>query len=462
MNTLVGKILGVRGQVAEVEFAGEKPNVHDILYLESNPGVRMEVYVSSGPSSYYCLIITESSNLARGARVINTGKPISIPVGKEVLGRVINFFGTPRDGKADIKTKESWPIYRDSPAYTNITTNNEIMVTGIKGIDLFTPVLKGGKIGLFGGAGVGKTILLTEIIHNIVQSGGEGKEVDTLSVFAGIGERTREGQELVDELDKTGVLGYCSLVFGHMGENPAIRFLTGFTAATLAEYFRDVMKKNVLFFGDNIFRFAQAGNELSLMMNMIPSEDSYQATLTSEMAAFHERLVSTKKNTITSCEAIYVPNDDILDQGVQAILPHLDSSIILSRNVYQEGRLPAIDFLSSTSSALTPEFVNEKHYRVALEAQAVLKQAVSLERIVSLVGESELSSEDQLTFKRAKFLKNFMTQSFFVAQRQTGRPGKFVPVETTIQDTEDILNGKYDSLSEEKFLYIGSAQEISL
>ncbi len=285
------------------------------------------------------------------------------------------------------------------------------------------------------------------------------KGQQTLSVFAGIGERTREGQELVEELDASGVLPYASLIFGHMGENPALRFLSGTTALTIAEYFRDVMKKDVLFFADNVFRLAQAGNELSLLMNSIPSEDSYQATLNSEMASFHERLASTSLNTITSVEAIYIPNDDILDQGVQSILPYLDSTIILSRNIYQEGRMPAIDFIASTSSALAPEFVSIEHYKTALHAQSVFKKALSLERIVSLIGEGELNSEDKLIYKRARMLQSYFTQSFFTTEKQTGRAGKFVPLKTTIQDTADILNGGYDQLTADKFMFIGEAKE---
>jgi F-type H+-transporting ATPase subunit beta len=257
----------------------------------------------------------------------------------------------------------------------------------------------------------------------------------------------------------SGVLPFASLVFGHMGENPAIRFLSGATAITLAEYYRDVMKKDVLFFADNVFRLAQAGNELSLLMNTIPSEDSYQATLSSEMAEFHERLASTRENSITSVEAIYIPNDDILDQGVQSILPYLDSTIILSRDIYQEGKLPAIDFIASTSSALAPEFVSKEHYQTALHAQSVLKKAVALERIVSLIGEGELNQEDQLLYRRAKMLRAYFTQSFFTTEKQTGRQGKFVPLQQTIQDTSDLLNGKYDNLTEDKFMFIGEAKE---
>ena len=459
MSLVTGKVIAVRGQVVEVSFSGEKPQTHDILVLEQDPLTKMEVYTSNSPDSYYCLLLTVSNNISRGANVINTNKPITIPVGQGILGRVLDLFGNPRDKGGQIQTEDRWPIYRDSPLYTEVAVPKEILVTGIKGIDLFCPILKGGKIGLFGGAGVGKTILLTEVIHNVIQVSPSQSGAKTLSVFAGIGERTREGEELLDSLEKGGVLPYATLVFGHMGENPAARFLTGATALTIAEYFRDVMKKDVLFFADNVFRLAQAGNELSLLMNSIPSEDSYQATLSSEMASFHERLASTKENSITGIEAIYIPNDDILDQGVQSVLPYLDSTIILSRSIYQEGKLPAIDFIASTSSALSPEFVSEEHYTTALHAQSVLKKAVSLERIVSLIGEGELNADDQLLYKRAKLLRAYFTQSFSTVSKQTGRPGKYVKLEDTIKDTQAIMNGEYDALTEDKFMFIGEAKE---
>jgi len=454
-----GKIIAIKGQIIEVEFAGAKPANHDLLVLSSDPTVKMEVYTSSGPSTYYCILLSHSRKLARGETVMNTGKPIHIPVGQEVLGRVLDIFGNPLDGRGVFPAEATWPIYRDTPIYTDIETNQQLLETGIKVIDLFCPILRGGKVGLFGGAGVGKTLLLTEIIHNVVQVNKAPGKRQTLSVFAGIGERTREGQELHEALEEGGVLPYTTLVFGPMGANPAIRFLTSYGAVTLAEYFRDTMRNDVLFFIDNIFRFAQAGNELSLLTNTIPSEDGYQATLNSEMAAFHERLASTRNGSITTFEAIYVPNDDILDQGVQAVLPYLDSIVILSRSIYQEGRLPAIDILSSTSSALDVAIVGEAHYIANVNALALLKKAVELEHIVSLVGESELSQDDQVLFKRAKKLKNYMSQSFFVAETQSGRPGKYVPLKTAIQDVNDIMSGKYDSVTEEKFMFIGEAKE---
>ena len=316
--------------------------------------------------------------------------------------------------------------------------------------------MKGGKMGLFGGAGVGKTMLLTEILHNIVGT-SEGKSV---SVFAGVGERSREGLELYEALQKTNSMHLSSLIFGTMGKNAAIRFLTAFASVRLAEFYRDVVGSDVLFFIDNLFRFAQAGNELSTLMNIIPSEDGYQATLESEMGLFHERLVSTDKAHITSIEAIYVPSDDLLDYSVQSIFPYLESIVVLSRNVYQQGLVPAIDILASSSGNLEPGIVGEFHYEVAINARNILKRAESLERIVSLVGESELSKEDQITYRRAKRIKYYMTQNFFVAEAQKEEKGNYVPLETTVKDVNSIIMGKYDKVSEEQFLYIGGISDI--
>lgn len=457
MSDNFGRIISIKGQVLEIVFPHQKPKANDLLLLEHDQSVKMQVYSSQGHDTFYCILLTDNASLQRGAKVINTGKPLTTPVGDGVLGRIINIFGDPLDGLGALSKTENWPIIRSSPLYTDFPAHEEILETGIKVIDLFCPILKGGKMGLFGGAGVGKTVLLTEIIHNIVQVSKSTKK--NVSVFAGIGERTREGQELFESLEAGGVLPHTSLVFGPMGDNPAIRYFTGLSAATIAEYFRDVKKEDVLVFIDNVFRFALAGNELSLLMNTIPSEDSYQPTLTSEMADLHERLVSTHDGNITTIEAIYVPNDDILDQAVQSVLPYLDSSLILSRNVYQEGRLPAVDILSSSSSALNTKVAGIAHYATALKAQSLLKQAVSLDHIVSLVGESELSKTDQVSYKRAKILRNYMSQSFFVAASQTGREGKYVPLKQTIKDVNDILAGTYDTVNEEKFMYIGIARE---
>lgn len=458
MDKNYGKIIRIQGQIVEVEFAEQLPNPHDILVLENDSSTKMEAIRSSGPSRFFSLCLTSPTKLFRGAKVINTKKPILVPVGEGVLGRVLDIFGEELDSLGEIKYAEKKSIYGSYPSYSELSTHQEILETGIKVIDFFSPVVRGGKIGLFGGAGVGKTLLLTEIIHNVIVL--QKSSTKNVSVFAGVGERTREGQELHETLSSQGVLPSVCLVFGPMGESPAIRFLTGYTAATIAEYFRDDLKRDVLFFIDNVFRFAQAGNELSVLMNTIPSEDGYQATLASEMASFHERLVSSGNNSISTIEAIYVPNDDILDQGVQAIFPYLDSTVVLSRSVYQEGHLPAVDVISSSSANLNPEIVGDLHYEVAPKAQSLLKKAVELERIVSLVGESELSPEDKLIYRRARKLRNFMTQSFFVAENQTGRKGVYVPRLTTVEDVNALLNGNYDDIPEEKFLFIGSAKEV--
>jgi F-type H+-transporting ATPase subunit beta len=456
MDNTYGKIIGIQGHIIEVEFTDNQPNLHDILVLESDSSAKMEVFASKGKSSFFCISLSKVHKMFRGMNIVNTKKPILVPVGIGTLGRVLDVFGQPLDGLGEIKRSVELPIYKDSPSLANIAYHQDLLETGIKVIDLFSPIVKGGKIGIFGGAGVGKTLLLTEIIHNVV---GENLK-SSVSVFAGVGERVREGQELYETLKERGVLPYVSLILGTMGENPNIRFLTSFSAITIAEYFRDILKKDVLFFIDNIFRFAQAGNELSVLMNTIPSEDGYQATLSSEMAAIHERLTAGIDASISTIEAIYVPNDDLLDQGVQAVFPYLDSTVTLSRNIYQEGFLPAVDILSSTSSNLNSGIVGEFHYGVVLKALSLLKQAASLDRIVSLVGESELSIQDKIIYDRAKKIRNFMTQNFSVAEKQTGRKGTYVDRQTTVKDVNSILNGEYDNISEEKLKFIGSTKEI--
>lgn len=450
-----GIIIAILGQVVEIEFSDSQPTLHDLLFLESDPNVKFEVFGSSGDSTYYCLLLSESSRLQRGDKVVNTGEPIKVPVGPQVLGRIMNVFGDAQDGGEPITSKTLRPIISPGVEYDDVLVPSEVLETGIKAIDFFSPLLRGGRVGLFGGAGVGKTILLTEVIHNVVVLARN----NDVSIFTGVGERIREGHELFETLKESKVLPSVALVFGQMGENPAVRFKTALTGLSLAEHFRDQEKRNVLFFIDNIFRFAQAGYELSTLMNTIPGEGGYQATLASEMAQFHERLASTKDTTITSMEAVYVPSDDVTDYGVQSVFPYLDSSVVLSRAVYQEGRFPAIDFLSSTSSALSKEVVGDDHYNAYIEAQSLLKRALTLERIVSLIGESELPAADQVVYKRARLLKSYMTQSFFVTENQTGRKGEFVKRAETIADVKDILKGSYDTAEPERLMYVGSLQK---
>lgn len=451
-----GRIKSIRGQIIEVEFLNEKPHIHDVLILETDDSVKMEVYSSSGLNSFYCLALTATTVMYRGAIVLNTLKSIEIPVGEQILGRLTNIFGKPQDGKGDIETKEYRPIYSSAISYEHIIKPREILQTGIKAIDFFSPIIKGGKVGLFGGAGVGKTILLTEIIHNVVIL----NKNQNISVFAGVGERIREGQELYETLRESGVLEGISMIYGHMGDNPAIRLRTAVAGCAIAEYFRDVLEKNVLFFIDNVFRFAQAGYEVSTLMNGIPSEGGYQATLSSEMAQLHERISSTVKNSITTFEAVYVPSDDITDYGVQSIFPYLDSTIILSRGIYQEGRFPAIDLFSSNSSALSIDIANADHYRAYIDTQSLLKKAATLERVASLIGESELSPDDQIIFKRAKLIKNYMTQNFFVLENQTGKEGKYVPLSETVADIRAIIDGACDGIDVDKLHNIGSLKDI--
>ncbi len=451
-----GKIISVRGQIIEVEFLDEKPKIYDLLVLKEDPLMKMEVYTSASPTSFYCLALTTVVKYYHGAVVTDTGQPIRVPVGPEMLGRVVDTLGEPQDGLGPINAKEFRPIIAKDLTFANVSIPRQILETGIKVVDFFSPIIRGGKVGLFGGAGVGKTVLLSEIIHNIVILNPE----KNVSVFTGVGERTREGEELFSTLIESKVMQGVSLIYGSMGENAALRFRTAFTGVSLAEYFRDRMGKDVLFFIDNIFRFAQSGYELSTLMNAIPSEGGYQATLTSEMASFHERLVSTKENAITTFEAIYVPADDLTDSGVQAVFPYLDSGIILSRQVYQEGRFPAVDILASTSSALNADVVGDDHYQTAVDAQSMLKKAMSLERIVSLIGISELSTEDQVIYKRSKMLKNYMTQNFTVVEAQTERKGAHIPVKETVADVRAILEGAVDKLQPEDLLFISTLKDI--
>jgi len=450
MKTALGMVIGVEQDVAIVSFTQGFPNIHDILNGETDDQVILEVIASADKSSFYCLILSRTASLCRGAKVINTKKTLTIPVGREVLGRALNVFGQPQDGKP-LQTHKTRSLYvNNAVPVDNVAGTSQLLETGIKAIDFFAPLLKGGKMGLIGGAGLGKTMLLTELIHNVVISNPMNSAV---SVFSAVGERSREAHELLENIAEAGVLDKTVLVIGQMGENAAIRFRTAFAAATIAEDFRD-QHQDVLFFIDNMYRFNQAGYELSTAMKSIPSEDGYQPTLPSEVGQLHERLTSTKQSSITTIEAVYLPSDDISDYSVRSIFPYLDSYIVLSRDIYQEGRLPAIDLLSCSSSAMNPDTVGSQHYELYLESKKVLEQAAELERIVSLVGTTELSRQDQVIYQRSLVLKNYMTQAFFVAEPQSGVPGVSVPLKTTLSDISEILQGKFDETDPDLFTFV--------
>ncbi|MBI2596711.1 F0F1 ATP synthase subunit beta [Candidatus Daviesbacteria bacterium] len=446
-----GIITGIYDQVVEVEFKNCAPNIHDILYLKDDPATFLEVFSSPSPGLFFCLNL-KNTNLCRGLKVAASAKPLTIPVGDKVLGRCMDVFGQGQDGKGEIKGRHV-PIQGHSGVdLEEVEVPSQIIQTGIKAIDLFAPILKGGKVGLFGGAGVGKTVLLTELINNIVVKGGKK---DAVSVFCAVGERSREAQELYENLTEAHVMPRTALVMGQMGENPAVRFRTASAGITLAEHFRD-QGSDVLFFMDNVYRFAQAGYELSNLMKAIPSEDGYQPTLTHEMGLFHERLISTTEASITAIEAVFVQSDDLTDFGVRSVFPYLDTTVVLSRPIYQQGLLPAMDLLSSTSAGLSVGMVGADHHRVSLEAKSVLEKAAGLERIVSLIGEEELSVENQKIFKRAQLVKSYLTQSFTTTEDQSGAKGVFVKVSDVVADTGAILAGKYDDVDPEKFLYTSS------
>ena len=450
----LGYILSIRGEVVEVVFYKDPPFIGEILVLEEDPKVWLEVHSASAKNTFLCLSLTKPDKLFRRAKVQRTGKSLEVPVGRELLGRVIDIFGNPRDGLPSFKIKEKRSIYQSPPPYQEIITGKELIETGIKVIDFFTPLRKGEELGVFGGAGLGKTILLVELMHNIAFF------KKRVSVFAGLGERIREGHELYEILKKTNVLPWVSLVFGQMNESAAIRFKVGFAAATIAEYFRDFHREDVLFFIDNVYRFLQAGNELSTLLSIIPSEDGYQPTLLSEIGKLEERLVSTKNGSITNIQAIYVPADDITDSGVQAVLPYFDSIVILSRDIYQEGNYPAVDILASSSSVIDPAILGQEHYEVLLEAKKLLERHKKLQQIVSIVGEAELSIENRTIYHRARKLLNFMTQNLFTVAEQSGVPGQYVKREETIKGVRAILEGKLDHVPEQAFLFIGGLSDL--
>jgi len=410
-----GKINTIKLPIVEIEFFGEPlPKPYDILILEQNPEIKFQA-INSGRKFYAVLLGNYQPK--KGETVINTGLQLKIGVGKKILGRVFDIFGNPLDEKGKIKFEKFESVFKTNLVPEKQNLESEILETGIKTVDFFTPIIKGGKLGLFGGAGVGKTVLLTEIIHNVVVLQKE----KAVSVFAGVGERSREGKELYEDLKTAGVLNSVTLLYGSMGENPAVRLSSAFAATTIAEYFRDEKKKEVLFFLDNIFRFGQAGYELSTLTGAIPSEGGYQPNLTSQMGTFHERITPRNGNNITAVETVYIPSDDISDPIVQSVFPYIDAIIVLSRNIYQAGIFPAINILQSSSSFANPEVLGEEHYKTLISTQNLLKKAEKLERIVSLVGEEELSIDDRVIYKRAQIIRNYMTQNFFTVGAQTGK-----------------------------------------
>lgn len=464
----IGKVKTVMGQVVQVELDSSEdlPQLFEILTSKEDPSIRLELY-SFESTTLSCFSLTEIGKIYKNMPIYTTGAPIQVPVGSGILGRVMNLFGEDEDGKGQISGSLLVPIYSKAPQLSTLKHSPEILETGIKVIDFVSPFLKGGKIGFVGGAGVGKTVLLTELIHNITSQKASniqnGNGNNTVAVFAGVGERIREGHELYHTLDASKTLSKIALIFGQMGENAAIRFRVVNAAATIAEHFRDEEKKDVLFFIDNIYRFVQAGNEVSTVLGNIPSEQGYQATLQAELGSVQERLVPTVNGSITSIQTVYVPSDDMSDAGVASIVSYFDSAITLSRSVAQLGMYPAVDLLESKSSLTTsPAIIGRDHYILITQFQQILTRYRELQRIVAILGENELSREDQLIFQRAKKIMNYFTQPLFVTENQTGKQGKYVPRQTTIEDIKVILSGKLDQVDAEKLLYIGSLKEAGL
>ena len=455
-----GYITQVIGAVVDVKFDGELPEI--LTALECNNGgtrLVLEVAQHLGESSARTIAMDSTEGLKRGDEVVDTGKPIQVPVGPETLGRIINVIGEPIDQKGNVQTKENWPIHRQAPSFNDQSTETEILVTGIKVIDLLAPYAKGGKIGLFGGAGVGKTVIIMELINNIAKANGG------FSVFAGVGERTREGNDLYHEMIESGVIkpdgdgSKAALVYGQMNEPPGARARVALTGLTVAEYFRDQEGQDVLFFVDNIFRFTQAGSEVSALLGRIPSAVGYQPTLATDMGNLQERITTTNKGSITSVQAIYVPADDLTDPAPATSFSHLDATTVLSRQIAELGIYPAVDPLDSTSRILDPRIVGDEHYRVAREVQKILQTYKSLQDIIAILGMDELSEEDKLTVARARKIQRFLSQPFFVAEVFTGSPGKLVDLESTIKGFDAICKGEYDHLPEAAFYMVGTIEE---
>ena len=460
MENKFGKIVQVIGAVVDVKFDDQLPEILTALECDNN-GLRvvLEVAQHLGENTVRTIAMDTTEGLKRGDKVTNTGTPITVPVGPETLGRIINVIGEPIDQRGPLTTKEKWPIHRAAPAYVEQSTETEVLVTGIKVVDLLAPYSRGGKIGLFGGAGVGKTVLIMELINNVAKAHGG------YSVFAGVGERTREGNDLYHEMIESGVIkvdgpgSKAALVYGQMNEPPGARARVALSGLTLAEYFRDKEGQDVLFFVDNIFRFTQAGSEVSALLGRIPSAVGYQPTLATDMGNLQERITTTSKGSITSVQAIYVPADDLTDPAPATSFAHLDATTVLSRQIAELGIYPAVDPLDSTSRILDPRIVGEEHYRVAREVQKILQNYKSLQDIIAILGMDELSEEDKLVVSRARKIQRFLSQPFFVAEVFTGSPGKLVDLQSTIKGFDAICKGQYDHLPESAFYMVGTIEE---
>ena len=456
-NPVQGLIKLVNGQITQVEITTPNPPMFlEILTSPQNPNVILEVYFQSG-STAFCLILSSPIELYRGMVVVGTGSELKIPVDKSLLGKVINLYGQALGGLAPTQATTQLSIYSKTPPLNVLKSSLEILETGIKAIDFLTPILKGGKVGFVGGAGVGKTILITELMHNITL-----KNDRSVSIFAGVGERIREGQELYQRLRESKVLSRTVVMLGQMNENAAVRFRVALAATTIAEYFRDAHKQDVLFFIDNMFRFLQAGNEVSTLLGTIPSDQGYQPTMQSELSAVQDRLISTENGSITSIQTVYVPSDENTDPAVTAIMSFLDTAIVLSRSVAQQGMYPPIDLFQSSSAAVNRTLLHDAHFEALTNFQRMLDNYNRLSHIVAIVGESELSTENRILYNRTKKVINYLTQPFFMTEAQTGHKGVYVPKETTVADITLILSGNLDNLPTEKFSNIGSLKEAGL
>ena len=453
----VGKIVSIVGVVLDVKFDDEKslPNLLNALVIKlGDKEIVAEVAQHIGDNTVRCIAMSATDGLVRGMEVVDTGKPISVPVGDATLGRIFNVLGEPVDNKPAPKDAPELPIHRQAPSFEEIESSAEILETGIKVVDLLCPYLKGGKIGLFGGAGVGKTVLIQELINNIAKQHGG------ISVFAGVGERTREGNDLYHEMADSGVINKTALVFGQMNEPPGARMRVALSGLTMAEHFRDEQGQDVLLFVDNIFRFTQAGSEVSALLGRMPSAVGYQPTLATEMGNLQERITSTKKGSITSVQAVYVPADDLTDPAPATTFSHLDAKTVLSRKISSLGIYPAVDPLESTSRVLDPNIVGKEHYEVARGVQSILQRYNELQDIIAILGMDELSDEDKIIVARARKIQRFLSQSFTVAEQFTGIPGTYVPVKETVRGFKEILEGKHDNLPESAFLLAGTIEDV--